>query len=85
MKRIDFSLAPSVSEIVEATKAARFPMFHVAGDALAAARNDSVERFPETWGYVRWSLSYAIMAGYILGVRNERTRRKREPAGKRRE
>ncbi len=85
MKEIDMTLFPTESEIIEATKNTTLTWIKTVTVAVSAARKDTVERFPQTWGDVTWVAGYVLIAGYILGVRNERKRLKVKAVRKRRD
>lgn len=76
MKEIDFTLAPNEGEIIRATRNAAFETYEVVNAAMLAARKDSVEGIAETWKDENRTATHALIAGYILGVRNERKRRR---------
>lgn len=72
---IDCSLAPNEQEIIAATNNSNYDTHLVARQATEAARLK--QRKPlRTWEDVSWIATCALMAGYIMGVRNERKRRR---------
>lgn len=76
MIEIDCSLAPTQEEIIAALDNAPLYSLGIAKTATETARLK--QRKPlRTWEDVSWIATYALMAGYIMGVRNERKRRSR--------
>lgn len=75
MREIDHTLAPTKEELLKALNNTPISVLDIAEQATETACE--VWRPPQSAGDVAWIATYALTAGYILGVRNERKRRRR--------
>lgn len=80
-KEVDFALAASDEELTKVYQHAGIVGFYqkVADAVNVGLRVLDLKRI-SSWSDIRMLTSYAMMAGYILGVRNERKRRNRKGA-----
>lgn len=75
-REIDFSLAPTADEMARAGDSMSVIGLQVAFRSLEAARSHCKTGSSITWDDVKWLSSYVLVAGYMMGVRNERKRRR---------